>query len=371
MHRVIPSSFMALLLALPAVGQTTSTFHVPSSAATKEGNAFDLRPFGEDRARTAQFIGGSHLWPHISFGKKLVGVSYRRDGVAMAALNLSRTTSPFWTVRLANWVPDPKLVENRYFPTLQSGPVQYNHYSIVFGPKQVTFPVLARITSGLAPFNIVFKFDRPVVYLGAGIVIDHFVYESRNRRFNYFIDAERSVAEGGKVTAFGTACPSGGNRIYATVGSPGGDPLRLVLFGGPVSGGAIGILGASNTRLGGINLPLDLTPFGLPGCSIYSSTELLFPVATNSNGSAQLELPVPPDKALAAAKFYGQWMTMDKRVNPSFPLAFSAGVELILGKSVGGGTVEGHLLYGTGNLGRSVFGFLDKGYTFVTKIDYQ
>ena len=68
-----------------------------------------------------------------------------------------------------------------------------------------------------------------------------------------------------------------------------------------------------------------------------------------------------------------QWMVVDARVNPSFPLAFSNGLEVTLGTTVGVTALPAAFLYGQ-NINavvRGTVGLVDRGITLVTEITYQ
>jgi len=348
----------------------TKSIVVPSWTASKEGNVQSLQPFGYGRARVQQHLGIGMLRPGLPQLAKITSVAYRRDMDSMPTVTMSRTDGPFWTLRMCNWVADVNRVSNRYLPNASSSNNAFNELQNVFNTKVVNFPSLPPSASGPAPFQLEFKLDRPLIYLGLGLVIDHYVYENRNRTFGYLVDAERSKIDFGSSKAFGTSCPPGMNRMYASPSNPGGE-LRLLLFGGPPKGVAIGMIGASKMFLGPVPLPLSLTGLGLPGCSLYTSSEIMVGATTTSTGSAELALQIPPDARLAGATVFGQWMPIDKRVNPNVPFAFSHAVEIKLGQNTGQNVVDAWQLYGVGNLAGAAVGFEDPGIVLVTKISYE
>jgi len=73
-------------------------------------------------------------------------------------------------------------------------------------------------------------------------------------------------------------------------------------------------LGRSRTAWGSVNLPLDLTFAGLPGCALRTSPEFAFPVF-NRTGRATLSLLLPQDAALLGASFYNQALVADRSAN--------------------------------------------------------
>ena len=75
-----------------------------------------------------------------------------------------------------------------------------------------------------------------------------------------------------------------------------------------------GLLGDSNSRLGTIPLPLDLTSLGMPGCSLCTNALLTFPLV-NRGGNALWSMPIPFDLALAGLSLYPQAGSLDPGAN--------------------------------------------------------
>ncbi|MFQ5505035.1 MAG: hypothetical protein ACE5F1_09605 [Planctomycetota bacterium] len=372
---IVASAF--LLSAADA--QTVTRVVIPSSRASTEGTAMSLLPFGHDRAKLVQYLGQS--LHRIPANKTITEIAYRRDGAFEPKLILQRrnnrtTVNPFWAIFMGNSLVNARNPSAAYpcdvrNPRCRSS----NKVSLVF-QKQVVFPALPAITTGPGAFLIRFKLDTPFVHRGGTLAIVHYVYETRGVIYpTYLADAERGKIDSGSWKAIGVSCPSGSNRAYASSTNPGGaDPLRLQLFDAPPKSIAVALLGVSKTRWGLITLPADLKTIGLSGCSLYSSVNLLVAVATLSTGSALFESKVPNDASMAGATFYGQWMTVDNRVNPAVGLAFSNGLEITLGKSLGAGAgLDASFVYGTQNAQavNGPVGFVDRGITLVTEISYR
>ena len=85
-----------------------------------------------------------------------------------------------------------------------------------------------------------------------------------------------------------------------------------------------GVLGLSKTAWGQSNLPLDLTYLGMPGCSLFTSGELVFPVV-NSGGTASLTLAVPNSTQLVGCLFYNQALVLDPPANAFGAILSNAG----------------------------------------------
>lgn len=65
-------------------------------------------------------------------------------------------------------------------------------------------------------------------------------------------------------------------------------------------------VGASDSQLGSIKLPLDLSPFGLRGCTLYQDSIVISPTTANGAGAASFELAVPSTVADLRG-VYMQW----------------------------------------------------------------
>jgi len=354
------------LLAASVPAQTSTSFVVPAANATKEGNTLDLRPFGYDRCRVTHYMGSGILAGRLKFNDKITAIAYRRDGQAFPTLSLKRSTTPIWTIRMGNFWPSTTTQIERF---LKPGTGQLNTLRTVFLAKKVSFPALKNPATGLPGFTIKFPLDFPFVFTGPDLAVDHYVYETRNRTHGYWVDAERSQVDHGDTKSYGLACPSGKNRAYAISSNAGSSaPMSLLLYEGPSLSPVIGILGASNKKWGPIALPFSLTPLGLKGCSLLASYDLTFPAQTRSEGSAQLDLPLPGLRSLANQSLYFQWLAIDKRVNPAFPIAMSNGVQIRIGKDLGKTGLDSMMIYRLSSNANSSVAHVDRGISLVTQI---
>ncbi|MCB9881557.1 MAG: PKD domain-containing protein [Planctomycetes bacterium] len=75
------------------------------------------------------------------------------------------------------------------------------------------------------------------------------------------------------------------------------------------------ILGVSDQFLGPILLPIDLTPFGAPGCSAYTSQETLLGPFANPGGGAGFSSVIPMDPFLVGGTIYSQAWQLAPGVN--------------------------------------------------------
>ncbi|MEZ5987724.1 MAG: hypothetical protein R3F30_01080 [Planctomycetota bacterium] len=369
---------LALALCLPSLAaQTTKTAVVPAALANKEGNAFDDRPFGYNRARVAQFIGASQLAGALPKGATISAVAYRRDGTVLEGATLTRVLTnvadPIWTIRMGNFVGNARNpLPYHATPTGSRG--NGPGVTTVFNAKVVKFPDLAHTKGVLPSFVIKFPLDYPHLYDGTNLCIDHYVYESRGAGFAYYIDSERGSIDTGSSKEYGTACPVDANRAYALTTNPGNGTLDLWEFDAVPNTPAICMVGASATNLGPYPLPIKLDPLGLKGCELLCSMDIILPVTTNLSGSARFEVAMPADAPLGGITAFVQWVNVDTRISQALPLTFSNGVALKTGTSIGTiGAIDGALVWGVNQAGpvNGQYGFVDPGYALVTEFTYQ
>ncbi|MCI0588394.1 MAG: integrin alpha [Planctomycetes bacterium] len=136
-----------------------------------------------------------------------------------------------------------------------------------------------------------------------------------------------------RTSAFGAGCPgssgevpritTGGGNPSVLVGNPN---FRLVLSKALPNTISHLVLGVSDTVwvATGIPLPIDLAPFGLPGCPLLVSIDFLFLDATTADGIASVPMPVPAVPALAGASVYFQGRVFDSTG------AITGGLEVVL-----------------------------------------
>ena len=86
----------------------------------------------------------------------------------------------------------------------------------------------------------------------------------------------------------------------------------------------LGIFGFSRTSYGAVALPLDLTPYSAPGCTLYVSMDVLFPLSVAA-GKSTWSLPVPPDAGLLGFRFYQQGVVFEAGANAHNAILTNAG----------------------------------------------
>jgi hypothetical protein len=129
---------------------------------------------------------------------------------------------------------------------------------------------------------------------------------------------------------FGKGCagPSGREpRVGASgLSKVGSQSFRVGLRDGFPSRPAFLMFGVSNTRGFGVPLPLDLAPFGAPGCRLLTSSDVLIVATAGAQGDASVPVPIPNDPSLAGVSLYVQWA--QPGAANALGLAFSDGAAL-------------------------------------------
>jgi hypothetical protein len=119
-------------------------------------------------------------------------------------------------------------------------------------------------------------------------------------------------------SAYGTGC-RGSTGVPALAPTAGlrpwvRDNFALEIGGVPSNGTPFVLLGYSKTSWGGLNLPMDLTPLGMTGCSLLASGQVLL-VPRRLGPTWVLDLPIPDDAGLLGAPFFNQAFVLDPPAN--------------------------------------------------------
>ncbi len=140
-------------------------------------------------------------------------------------------------------------------------------------------------------------------------------------------------ARAGTYVSFGKAClGSAGTPSLSASNKPTiGQTLNLVVASAKASSGAAMFTGLSKTNLGVLSLPLDLTALGAKGCSLFVSTELFVPFATDSAGKASVGYALPNIITLVGSRFYQQALILDAKANQLGLVLTNAGMGTIGG----------------------------------------
>lgn len=76
------------------------------------------------------------------------------------------------------------------------------------------------------------------------------------------------------------------------------------------------LVGTSRTRWGGFDLPLDLTRWGLPGCFLDVSVDVVVPMQPNG-GTSSASVAIPSDPSVVGLELFLQGLAVDPSANPA------------------------------------------------------
>jgi hypothetical protein len=139
------------------------------------------------------------------------------------------------------------------------------------------------------------------------------------------------------VSLFGTGCQgaSAYQPVMSTTGGPpniGNAGFGIVVSGARPNAGAYLVAGPSRTFFSGQPiLPIDLAPFGAPGCFLLTEPVLSFPVNTGPMGSTTFFVPIPNDPSIVHFLAFAQWVVFDAIANP-LGVATSQGAAVRIGQ---------------------------------------
>lgn len=122
--------------------------------------------------------------------------------------------------------------------------------------------------------------------------------------------------------SFGTGCPSAAQLTYSLteIGMPPwiDSVYEVAVTPAPAPVLALGVLGVGDTTWAGNPLPLPLTGYGMPGCTLY-----IEPLLAQIVGSSW-DIPIPDSPGLVAAPLYLQAFPFDALANTTGIIATSA-----------------------------------------------
>lgn len=123
--------------------------------------------------------------------------------------------------------------------------------------------------------------------------------------YGHLMEEQTWTSGAGPVVAFGTAC---GTLAAGAQGVPtsGADDFKITLAGAPPSSPLLMWFGLSDSMVGALPLPLDLTLLGAPGCWLLTSLDDLHVLASSPAGTAEIVLPIPHPAPLGV-QLFAQW----------------------------------------------------------------
>lgn len=125
--------------------------------------------------------------------------------------------------------------------------------------------------------------------------------------FGHLMEEQQWNVGAGPVNSYGAGC---GGLLVGAQGQPssGAGDFSVTLSGAPTSSPALLWFGLSNTATGTHQLPLDLTAWGAPGCSLLASPDSVHFCLSTPQGTATTTLPIP-HPAFLGLQVFAQWAT--------------------------------------------------------------
>lgn len=122
----------------------------------------------------------------------------------------------------------------------------------------------------------------------------------------------------GSVSLFGTACRGSNAKLpaisFTSVPTIGQTYSITLANATPSQPAALGF-GLSTTNWLSLTLPLSLTPWNAPGCTLYIDLPFLSSTTTSSAGSAAIPIAVPNNSGLIGQFTLHQWVVLDTAAN--------------------------------------------------------
>ncbi len=207
---------------------------------------------------------------------------------------------------------------------------------VVFTRKRLDLPAVNEATNPLTSFHIV-PLDAPHSFVGPNLMVEVVNWDSSSRSTGWMADMFHARPNGQTFT-FGTACGAMG-RIASVGALTAGSTFLFTQTFGPPRTPAFLTLGFDTTALAGVPLPVELSPIGAPGCTLYQSADIQVPVTLDARGAGSVPVRVPGNAG--GATVVGQWINL---VGPS-PLgaSFSKAHQVRIGPAPGNGAYVSRL----------------------------
>lgn len=125
------------------------------------------------------------------------------------------------------------------------------------------------------------------------------------------------VAKGASYRPYGSGC-AGSLGVPTLAGTAGSRPVLGSTFSATLGNLPVGVgfmlIGFSNSSYGPLTLPLNMTPFGMPGCNLLAAP-FTNEVVVGAGTSATWTLPIPNLGSLQGVSFYNQGLSLDTAAN--------------------------------------------------------
>ncbi|MBK8976196.1 MAG: hypothetical protein IPM29_09730 [Planctomycetes bacterium] len=295
MRSFITPTFLALLAPL-AVAQTTTVF--PTEWTNTAGDTYSNRlPFSNGISRT-QFLYESAFLP-ITTNHQITDVGFRQD---------NNTASTGKSIQLAIYMGSTTFTADTVTSNFANNYNGATARTLVFGPAIVALPSF-QTQSNLAPVTI--HLTTPYTFhRNENLLVEYVITANNNANlaFDYYLDQGGYLST---VTSFGTGCQSSAGQVPLLNGSPSYVNGSL----------AFSLSRAPGSSLVWLNMdflsspPIDATPFGAPGCTVYVPPRIAVASQGSPGGSAYWGFQIPLDRSLTGVSVFAQALIYDLFAN--------------------------------------------------------
>jgi hypothetical protein len=308
------------ILALPSLRAQSSAVLPPSHAAL-EGTGFTNVPFGRSTSMRAQLAYDASLFPGaLTFD----ALGVRLEGGQTAAgkrieLEIRASTLP-WRITAVQSAFDVNRGSDE---------------TVVLSRTLVDLPPSSAGQTP-NPFHAEFAFERPFRHDPArgGLLLDLLVFGQPPGAFT--LDSTYTC-QSARVDFGAPGCsPHGGGRALAAEVSTQqvmwGRPLTLRVFDGPPL--VLTLLSLGTIEAGswfGLPIPLDLSPFGAPGCTLSIDMAQVLAQRADVAGAAEYTLVVPSEPGLTGQWLRYQGFAVDPSLNALGAISSRAGKVQVCG----------------------------------------
>ena len=294
----------AAVLCGAASAQPRIVVNPPANAAV-EGTSRITFPFSGNATmryqQIASFRGNAGLINKVAFRRDNDVIVNSPDYVAFSPdFDLTLSTSPRTPVTIS-----------ATFANNVGNDVRMVHSGVL------NWPAAQKVPPGPTPFVYTVPITQPFLYTGQqDLCLDIARRGYTNPNTSFFLDA--AAGSIGTISSqLGVGCPNASvNNVVVYDSWAPGARARILQYNAASGTPTALVIGDSSTNWGPIILPLDLMPFGAPGCRIYTSHSLTIP-GTNSNattpygGRWEFITELPMDPSLGGATLFMQFYNIN------------------------------------------------------------
>jgi hypothetical protein len=317
-------------------GQQAAGVIVPQAQATAMGDSQNIFPHGQPNMRYQQVF----LSSEIPSPAALLGYELRQNDILIAH---DAGTSTL-TIQLGYTTKTHQTLTSSYAGNADQGPL-----TTVLNAGVISFPALSGVNTNPNQFAVKILFTTPFPFTpttGQNLLIEIANVGSTIAR-SYW-DAASSTTSArlyGTPATATTGTVALGYGLVMRLVTPGGSgavpnlasndtpvigsPYSVNLTQARASTPAAILLGASDTKWLNLNLPLDFTAAGAPGCKLLASGEWMFPLMTSGSGTGGQTFGIPNDKSLIQVVVFHTTAILDPY--NTLGLVFSNGLRVKVG----------------------------------------